>query len=191
LTTNLSQPYSSPMLYLVCGGRGAGKTTFCQFVADAARSAGWDVAGILSLARYENDFRAALDAQDLRSGETRLLATRRPERLPGELGWDFEAATLSWGADLLSAACPCDLLVVDELGPLELERGQGWTSAFPALASGGYRVALAVIRPHLLLPAIEKLGDARIIEIETLEESAEKAAAFVKAWNGFAANLPF
>jgi len=167
-----------PQIYLVSGGRGAGKTTFCQKVAQAGQHAGWNVAGILSLARFDATRRAALDAHDLRGGETHLLATRRAESLPGQLNWDFHTSTLVWGNSVLASACPCDLLVVDELGPLELERGQGWLSGLTALDSGAFRLALAVVRPHLLFLALERWGDCRVIEIETPDESAEKAAAF-------------
>ena len=41
-----------------------------------------------------------------------------------------------------------------------------------------YRIALAVVRPHLLFLALERWGDSRVIEIETPDESAEKASAF-------------
>ena len=56
---------------------------------------------------------------------------------------------------LLEANPNCDLLVVDELGPLELVRGEGWQAALEALAQGGYCLALVVVRPELLdvLPA--------------------------------------
>ena len=45
--------------------------------------------------------------------------------------------------------------LVDELGPLELVRGEGWQAALETLAQGGYRLALVVVRPELLdvLPA--------------------------------------
>ena len=86
-----------PQIYLVSGGRGAGKTSFCQTVATAAQQAGWNVAGILSLAHYDEDRRAAINAYDLRSGESRLLANRRAERLPGQLNWDFQQSTLDLG----------------------------------------------------------------------------------------------
>ena len=38
-----------------------------------------------------------------------------------------DAEVLAWGTRILQQATPCDLLVVDELGPLKFERGEGWT----------------------------------------------------------------
>ncbi|MBN1373434.1 MAG: hypothetical protein JW987_15965 [Anaerolineaceae bacterium] len=174
----MTQSLQHPQIYLVSGGRGAGKTTFCQTVAAAAKQKGWNVTGILSLPRYEEDRRVAIDAVDLRSGESRLLANRRAERLPEQLNWDFQQSILAWADAQLGSACPCDLLVVDELGPLEFERNQGWLSALSTLDRGEFRIALVVVRPHLLFHALERWGDSRVIEIETRDESAEKAAAF-------------
>ena len=62
---------------LVTGARGAGKTTFCRHLAEQARAAGLDVAGVLSLPRIENGSKTGILACSLRSGETRLLASAR------------------------------------------------------------------------------------------------------------------
>jgi nucleoside-triphosphatase THEP1 len=50
----------------------------------------------------------------------------------------------------LRAATPCDVLVVDELGPLELIHGKGWIVALDILQARNYRAALVVVRPCLL-----------------------------------------
>jgi hypothetical protein len=39
---------------------------------------------------------------------------------------------------------------VDELGPLEIVRGQGWQKAFNVLNRGDFRLALVVVRPELV-----------------------------------------
>ena len=50
-----------------------------------------------------------------------------------------------------------DLLVIDEIGPLELLHGEGWTAALPLLNSPVYRVGLVVIRPELVETACRQL----------------------------------
>lgn len=77
-------------------------------------------------------------APDALSGHTRL----GPHR--------FDEATIAWARGRLEAACPCDVLVVDEIGPLEIERGEGWTNALGVLRDGDYRLAVAVVRLRLL-----------------------------------------
>ncbi|MGQ9834253.1 MAG: nucleoside-triphosphatase, partial [Candidatus Villigracilaceae bacterium] len=65
-------------LYLLTAPFGAGKTTFCADLAEQARAAGWDVAGILSPPVFENGVKTGILARNLRSGETRPLATLHP-----------------------------------------------------------------------------------------------------------------
>ena len=63
----------------------------------------------------------------------------------------FDPETLAWGNDVLSQTLPCHLLVVDELGPLELERGEGWVKAFDVLRKPNFVLALVVVRPELVV----------------------------------------
>jgi nucleoside-triphosphatase THEP1 len=69
----------------------------------------------------------------------------------------FDPEIMDWGNDVLAHAAACHLLVVDELGPLEIERGQGWQKAFDALRGNNYAVALVVVRLELLEQAKLKL----------------------------------
>lgn len=140
------------VLWLISGPRGSGKTTFCRHFVEYARCAGWNVAGLLSPAVFDGDSKTGILAEDLRSGETRPLASKVPHLsfdLP--LGnWYFDRATLHWGNHLLETCLPCDLLIVDELGPLEFQRGRGWTSALATLRQPQFRLGLAVVRSELL-----------------------------------------
>ncbi len=47
--------------------------------------------------------------------------------------------------------------MVDELGPLEIERGGGWLKAFDALRRPDFALALVVVRPELVAQAQLKL----------------------------------
>jgi hypothetical protein len=67
---------------------------------------------------------------------------------------------------MLKGAIPCDLLIVDELGPLEFDKGQGWLEGFRAVDSGRYRAALLTIRPSLLDRALQRWGKAEVIDLE-------------------------
>ncbi len=55
---------------------------------------------------------------------------------------------------MLESATPCDLLIVDELGPLEFERNEGWPAGLAAIDSAAYKVGVVVIRPELLAPGL-------------------------------------
>jgi nucleoside-triphosphatase THEP1 len=77
------------------------------------------------------------------------------EALPG---WQVDAEAWARGNRILLASTPCDLLIVDELGPLELRAGRGWIEAFTALDSRDFRAALVVCRPWLVDELIPRLG---------------------------------
>ena len=71
----------------------------------------------------------------------------------------FDADVMAWGAASLDAACPCDLLIVDEIGPLELERRQGWVNALNVLREGQFDLAVVVVRPSLIDAFRAAVGD--------------------------------
>jgi len=140
-------------LWIITGEIGTGKTRWCQQFLELARQAGWDVAGLISPAVFENGQKTAIDAVDVRSGERRRLATRRSVEdaaLIHTREWLFETDTVGWGNAVFRRALPCDLLIVDEMGPLELLQGQGWVNALEAIATRAYRLAVVVVRPSLL-----------------------------------------
>ena len=172
-------------IWLISGGRGAGKTTLCAAVIGRAQAAGWDVAGLLSPAVVTGGRKTAIAALDLRRGERRLLARARAAAAGEQDGespirtraWSFDPAVLAWGDRVLQAAVPCDLLVVDELGTLEFERGQGWLSGLAALDSGRYRQALAVIRPELLAAAQARWPAAQLVAVSAVDDRQALALA--------------
>jgi nucleoside-triphosphatase THEP1 len=154
-------------LWIVTGEIGAGKTRWCQQFLGLARQAGWDAAGIISPAVFENGLKVAIDAVDVRSGERRRLATRCKTEdtvLIHTREWLFETDTMTWGNTIFRRLSPCDLLIVDEVGPLELLEGQGWGAALEAIASRAYRLALVVVRPSLL-PIAEKWQPQAVITV--------------------------
>ncbi len=153
------RPAGDPLILVVSGWRGVGKTTYCCGLVFAARSQGLDVAGLLSPARFaprsEPDdplVKTGIEVEDLRSGQRRLLASRLEGELSGRLigPWMFDETALAWGGAALAAALPCDLLVIDELGPLEFDQRQGWALAFDLLDQRRYRLAVVVVRPEYL-----------------------------------------
>ena len=158
---------TNPTLWLFTGSIGAGKTTFCRHLAQAARSQAWDVAGLLSPAWIEAGQKIGILAEDLRSGEQRTLATTAPHSQAGlQFGpWYFDQQVLDWGNQVIVKSFPCDLLIVDELGPLEFNRQIGLTAAFDILSQRHYRAGCVVIRPSLLAEAQIRWPWAQSIDI--------------------------
>jgi nucleoside-triphosphatase THEP1 len=145
-------------LVLLSGERGAGKTTACLRLIEMARAAGLDCAGIVSPALFDGATRAGIDVQDVRTNERRRLADVDPGPAAVRLGpFRFSEESLAWAAERLSSACPCQILIVDEIGPLELELGRGWVEALDILRRGDYELAVAVVRPSLVAKFQDRL----------------------------------
>ena len=159
-------------LWIVTGGRGCGKSTFCREVVQTARLAGWDAAGLLSPADFTEGMKEIIWAEDIRSGERRPLANTHPQT-ENDLAfgeWFFSRETFEWGNQLLKASVPCDLLVIDELGPLEFDLASGWVSAFDVIQRAGFRLALVVIRPELCDAAQKRFQTTQTIRLNNVSE---------------------
>ena len=87
------------------------------------------------------------------------------------LGWLFDAETLAWGESRLQAMLkssnllPIDLLIIDEIGPLEFERNQGWVSGLRLVDQRNYRLACITIRPALLLAARKRWPWGQVVQL--------------------------
>ncbi len=68
--------------------------------------------------------------------------------------WHFESDSLDWGNDILANILSSQLVIVDELGPLELTNGSGLVNGIELITRRGYRLACVVVRPSLLENAI-------------------------------------
>lgn len=151
-------------VWIITGNHEAGKTSFCRRVLFEAQTRGFKTGGVLSPAVFENGIKTGIEVQDVASGKKRLLATLREEVLNAVTKrWKFDEAALNWGSTLLYQSVPCDVLIVDELGPLELEHGQGWVEGMRAINSGNYQAALVVIRPELMPTALQRWPKAEVM----------------------------
>lgn len=141
------------MNVLLTGERQVGKTTVCKQVAELARELGYSPAGVLAPALLNEDgLPVAYHALMVADGEQRLLA-----RAHGDLGglrtgrYSFNAGVFSWVMGRLRVAISqgCDLLIVDEIGPLELEQEKGLAPILSELSASGLPSLLLVVRPEL------------------------------------------
>jgi len=171
-------------IIIVSGWRMIGKTTFCKSVIDQARDKGFSVCGLLSLARFNDGKKVGIDVQDLSTQEIFPLAefNQGQESSIKTRAWVFDQERVSWGNQVLKNISPCDLLVIDELGPIEFYRQKGWTAGFDALDTHCYKLALVVIRPELIDEAKQKWPDTDIIQINSIDEIPERTEVLLNSY---------
>lgn len=142
--------YFMSMITVITGDRGAGKSQFCLELLERCEKEGLSAGGFISPAVYSEGIKTAFYTMDVRTREQRRCGTRTtPDR--GTVGcWQMDRSVLKWGNDLLRNSMSCDVLFIDELGPLEFEKGEGYTEAFSVLKNGRYGHAYTVIRPECI-----------------------------------------
>ena len=141
------------MRLLVVGEPGSGKTSWCMEYIDRRREAGSCVGGILCPVIERQRQRIGSNALDLLTGEEIPFARLSRYRCfqGGEVVGDY---TISRAGILFARAAikravesRCDLVVIDEVGPLEL-RGNGLMPAVELALASTVNV-LIVVRSSL------------------------------------------
>ena len=162
-------------IFLLSGEFQTGKTNLCLDIYQLAQEARVRVGGVISPAVFEGDKKTAIDVLDLKSGTRKRLAELRTSHQTDleTQRWSFDSEVVDWGNKMLEEAVPCDLLMIDELGPLEFQRGEGWVSGFDVIENGEYSTALIVVRPSLIDEAARLWQVSRIIDLDqvTLDSS--------------------
>jgi nucleoside-triphosphatase len=158
------------------GAPGSGKTTAVMAAARRFQSAGGRLAGFVQPARMSGERKTGFDVRDLATGEAELFAEDVGKR-QGDFGtrFRFRKEGFALAARALGRARGGDLLVVDEMGPLEL-RGQGHLRAVQrALRTPGLRGAVIVVRRQLVPALLAELDadDAEVVEVTA--EGGEQA----------------
>ncbi len=167
-------PHRAPLL-VVAGPSGAGKSTLCRGVAEAARHSGAPFGGFITERRTVNRSFSGLDLVNAATGERCPLAEwDAPTGGPSTGRWFFHDAAFvtgrAWCRDVASDA----LLIVDEVGPLELGQGAGWAPLFPRLDARPGPLVIAV-RPSLA-HALGRVLPSRPAETVSVDEGRREAA---------------
>lgn len=184
------------MIHLLTGEFGSGKTSWLLQMVDHAFAKDIPLAGVISPALFEDGHKTGIDCLLLPSRECMHLATRRdlvkppqkedpvplernttsmdPHPANGGLSrWVFTPETITrinrYCESLYSRAfSPArePLLIVDEVGPLELLQNSGFREAMRLLDENIYHHAVIVVRPSLIESARERWGTLRVFTPE-------------------------
>lgn len=167
-----------------------GKTSVCRAIAELTQERGYCVHGILTPPILDSQgTRLGIEAVDLATGERRELARvwRGRRKQEEEWNWDgpqmgpyyFDPAVLEWAQDAIARgiALDCDLLIVDEIGRLELEQGLGFSRVLDLLGTSVVVRSLLVVRVSLLEAFRQRLPGLKFVTFTvTLDNRADLAA---------------
>jgi nucleoside-triphosphatase THEP1 len=177
---------SSARIGLISGPVGVGKTTVAERVVGLVRRQGLACGGLLAPAiKDSHGQKTGIWGVDVRTGERRMLAVVRTDRDLGgpAIGpYSFDAEALAWAVLVIEGALhsttwplrPCDLVVVDEIGKLELWQGVGLAPLLPRLAAGEAARALVVVRDSLLAELQARLGSIDQVVFEVSKGDREE-----------------
>ena len=152
---------------------------------ELARRWGYRSGGVITPALYDDyGAKVGFAAVDVGSGERWLLAHTDPStssRRRRDLGgprvgpYSFDPAALAKALEVLRGAVTagCDLFMVDEIGPLELEQGKGFAPILDLLPIEGPTHTLIVVRPELLDQLLLHLRDAKSTLFSVTEENRD------------------
>jgi len=155
-------------IFIITGDKNIGKTSFCQAIVKVLRPEK-KITGIISPGQYIDEKKNGILAVDISSQKQILLAKYAPgwDKNNLQREWQFNHDAMVWGNQVLEKSTPTEILVVDEIGFLELEQNLGWTAIFPAMESKNFLNAIIVVRPCLLSIALDKWLVNEIIEISS------------------------
>lgn len=161
-------------IIILTGKLQSGKTSLCLDLAQNAKEMGFNLAGVLSPGVFHQGEKTGIDVTNLKNWERRRLAVLRGKDQTGleTRRWSFYPEIVDWGNQVLKNAVPCDLLIVDELGPLEFERDEGWIAGLSAVDSGEYQIALVVIRPSLLKMANQRWKVSSVLDLNDPQKAS-------------------
>jgi len=142
------------MNLILTGSRGVGKTTVCNATADLARDLQHSVGGIVCPGLFDaGGQKTGFDALDLASGDRwplgRIGAAESGPRI-GPFTLSGTGLAKSLAAMRTVCSVPPELIFVDEIGPLELIRGEGFAPVLATLPLDGPGHLLVVVRPSMV-----------------------------------------
>ena len=168
-----------PIIFILTAGVGAGKTSTARDIIQSLQKRGVRCRGFLSAGIDVDGVRSGFRLEDIHSSESVILCQTTYQE-----GWTptgryyFNPESLEFGNKVLNPAnlVETDLVVIDEIGPMELNN-HGWAESIRTLCQSSPMPQLWIVRESLVKQIVRKwsVGDIRIFHLEedqseTIEE---------------------
>ena len=166
-------------LIVITGEKGIGKTSVCRAVCEKAREKGYEVAGIISPPVFNTKGRKiGYKAENVVTNDSWILAKCEiPKEVLGPTfgpyQFSHEGFRIAVQAMKNAIYRGYDLFVLDEIGPLEMIREDGFRPAVELLISHGFDNLLTVVRPSLVADVIDFLNASKAFIFEVQLENRD------------------
>jgi len=160
------------MNIVITGNPGCGKTTVCEKVIRRLEEGGIRCGGILCPEVKENGRRVGTNAVDVMTREERIMAMlKNKAEFDGiEVGrYSLNRKGIEFGKDAIENAMNCNVIVIDEIGPVELSNDGMIDAAVKALDSENS--VIVIVRSKLKKKFLEGFKDREFIVFDVSEEN--------------------
>jgi nucleoside-triphosphatase THEP1 len=161
------------MILVLTGPVHSGKTTLLRRLLPGLEEMGFPASGYLSLRVMKDGEIVGYDLFDIKNGQTTPFL-----RSEGEAGWQkvgsyfFLPGGLEAAAAAILGSRPEEILIIDEVGPMELA-GRGVWPALSEVLSRPLPDCLLVIRRPLLDSLRDRLGETPVEVFDVREMDAQ------------------
>jgi len=171
----------SPQIVAITGRSGSGKTPAMTRLVETLMAHGVPVFGFLQPPLWRDGNKVGFDIVDVRSGARAPLG-RRVAAEHGQHGtpFTFDGAGFDLARQALAAPPRDAVLIVDEIGPVELRGGGHWEAVALAWKRARVRAAVLTVRRQLIPAFLELLGATEVVIVDA-EADPDPAAAALAA----------
>lgn len=170
---------------VVTGSTGSGKTPLAASVVDALTARNLPVAGFLQPAIVEDGAKVGFSVRDVRTDEIVELARRAA---PGEGRFGTSFTFFDEGFDVgrraLIGVPSGAIVILDEMGPVELRGGGHWPAVARAMRTFEVGGLLVVVRRTLVPALVEALDAADVVIVDMEEVDGDPVKEIVEVLGG-------
>jgi len=165
-------------VFIIAGKQGGGKTTYLKKVLKSLKNNNIKVGGFIAEGYWKDNKREQFDLINLKTSE-RIIYCQRETKTDWEKVRHFYINPLgqSFGEKALNPENlnDVDLIIIDEVGPFEVEN-KGWATAIEKLLNISDLPMIWVVRESILFEVLEK-WEVEPIEMFHIKDIEVKRAA--------------
>lgn len=160
-------------IIIITGIKNSGKTSLCKEVATYCRTCHVDINGFLSPGVITSGEKSAVMVEDVILQKRTMLARKISTHHHADFvfgQWCFYNAGFSFGKEILNRIEACDVLMIDEIGPLEFEHQTGWHNCFERLHTIRYQLAIITMRKIYVERITSQFPDTSLINLDEVDQ---------------------